>query len=104
MGNAQYTISRNGEEIEAGYAVETLCEEDRCDEQIDRGLGHLCGNTPGGDEYGCGGYFCGSHLFLGSGAPVSEGLCRRCSGRYEAEHPDPDEPPQTSAVGARRAD
>ena len=91
MGNAYYEIIRNGEKIEAGYSVETTCEEKGCEEQIDRGLYYLCGNTPGGDEYGCGGYYCGQHLYLGSGAPVSEGLCKRCSDRYEAEHPDPEE-------------
>jgi hypothetical protein len=91
MGYAHYTITRNGEEIEAGYSVEAVCEETGCEQDIDRGLYHLCGNTPGGDEYGCGGYFCGQHLFLGSGAPVSEGLCERCDRRYKAAHPEDDE-------------
>lgn len=86
MGYAYYEITRNGETIEAGYGVETVCEQDGCKAQIDRGLAHLCGNTPGGDEYGCGGYFCGSHLYLGSGAPVSEGLCAQCSETYEKQH------------------
>ncbi|GAA2199897.1 hypothetical protein [Streptomyces bangladeshensis] len=78
MGNARYEIYRNGEKIEAGYDVAAVCEEEGCEEKIDRGLYYLCGNTPGGDEYGCGGYFCGKHLYLGSGAPVPEGLCARC--------------------------
>lgn len=91
MGYMHYEISRNGEKIEAGYGVEATCEERGCKEKIDRGLYHLCGNTPGGDEYGCGGYFCDNHLFLGSGAPVSEGLCRDCSDRYEREHGNADE-------------
>lgn len=86
MGNAHYTISRNGEQIEAGYSVETVCEQDGCTERIDRGLAYLCGATPGGDEYGCGGYFCGQHL-LGSAVPEASGQCRPCSDRYEAEHP-----------------
>jgi hypothetical protein len=90
MGYAQYTISRNGEELEAGYAVDTECEQDGCEAQIDRGLAHLCGAEPGGDEYGCGGYFCGHHLYGGVGP--AQGLCRPCSDRYEAEHPDPGEP------------
>lgn len=93
MGYALYEITRNGEKIEAGYSVETLCEQAGCEEQIDRGLYHLCGNQPGGDEYGCGGYFCGSHLHLGSGAPVAEGLCQPCNDRFEREHPDPEEAP-----------
>lgn len=63
MGNAHYLINRNGEQIEAGYAVATTCEQPGCETSIDRGLDYLCGNTPGGDETGCGGYFCGEHLF-----------------------------------------
>lgn len=88
MGYAYYEITRNGEEIQAGYSVETVCEEQDCTEEIDRGLYYLCGNTPGGDEYGCGGYYCGKHLYLGSGAPVSEGLCARCCDRTKTEAAD----------------
>jgi len=88
MGYACYEVYRNGEKIDAGYGVEAVCEEDGCAAGIDRGLYHLCGNMPGGDEYGCGGYYCGEHLYLGSGAPVDEGLCRRCDARYRAEHCD----------------
>ncbi|MGW7087547.1 hypothetical protein ACWGH2_29180 [Streptomyces sp. NPDC054871] len=62
MGYAYYEIVRNGEKIKAGYSVEAVCERDGCKATIDRGLGHLCGKTPGGDEHGCGGYFCGEHL------------------------------------------
>lgn len=65
MGYASYTISRNGETIDAGYAVEAECDKDGCAARIDRGLAYLCGQTPGGDEFGCGGYFCGDHM-LGS--------------------------------------
>lgn len=85
MGFAYYTIYRNGQEIAAGYSVEAVCEEDGCQEKIDRGLEYLCGATPGGDEYGCGGYYCGNHLFL-SGAPTSSGLCSRCVEKYEDEN------------------
>lgn len=62
MGYAFYEIYRNGEKIEAGYGVPTVCEQDGCTERIDRGLAHLCGKTPGGDEHGCGGYFCEDDL------------------------------------------
>lgn len=68
MGYAHYEITRNGETIEAGYAVETVCEEEGCEEQIDRGLAYLCGAMPGGDEYGCGGYYCSAHLYFSAGA------------------------------------
>ena len=35
-------------------------------EQIDRGLGFVCGGQPFGGEYGCGLYFCGEHLSYGA--------------------------------------
>lgn len=72
MGYAHYEITRNGETIQAGYGIETVCEKDNCREVIDRGLGHLCGQTPGGDEHGCGGYFCGQHL-------LGDNQCETCS-------------------------
>lgn len=70
MGYAQYEITRNGERILAGYAVEAVCEEDGCTAEIHRGLGNLCGVEPGGDKLGCGGYFCGDHNFSNQ--------CARC--------------------------
>lgn len=91
MGYAHYEITRNGEQIEAGYSVEATCEQDGCEERIDRGLGYLCGADPGGDEYGCGGYFCGEHLYGGVGPAQSQ--CGSCSERWEKEHPDPAEIP-----------
>lgn len=83
MGHASYTVYRNGEEIEAGYAVEDVCNRDGCEKEIDRGLGCLCGRTPGGDEYGCGGYFCGEHLF--GGDPQQ---CPSCHARARQEEGD----------------
>ncbi|MEU1434026.1 hypothetical protein ABZ438_07995 [Streptomyces sp. NPDC005786] len=62
MGYGSYNITRNGQTIQAGYGIETICEKGGCTEKIDRGLGYLCGQAPGGDEHGCGGYFCGQHL------------------------------------------
>jgi hypothetical protein len=84
MGYARYEIYRNGEKIDAGYDVETVCEEDGCDEQIDRGLAHLCGERPGGDEHGCGGYYCGQHLYLAPGPGMGD-LCSRCRATAESE-------------------
>ena len=77
MGYASYTVHRNGQKIEAGYAVEDTCNEEGCPADIDRGLAYLCGETPGGDEYGCGGYFCGEHLRFSprEGEPQ---MCKRC--------------------------
>ncbi|TXS22408.1 hypothetical protein EAO70_05985 [Streptomyces sp. adm13(2018)] len=78
MGYASYTIQRNGETIEAGYGIDATCEEPGCDADIDRGLAHLCGQTPGGDEHGCGGYYCGSHLCIGPSDETGD-LCGRCT-------------------------
>lgn len=78
MGYAYYTITRRGEEIEAGYDVVDVCNEPGCGTEINRGLGYLCGDTPGGDEFGCGGYYCCSHLYT---APEEQHgwRCVRCS-------------------------
>lgn len=48
-----------------GYMVIATCDKRGCNEEIDRGLGYLCGTTPHGPydaEPGCGRYFCGKHL------------------------------------------
>lgn len=74
MGYASYTVTRRGEEIEAGYAIEDTCNEKGCAATIDRGLDYLCGELPGGGENGCGGYFCGEHLFRSD----PDGRCARC--------------------------
>jgi hypothetical protein len=83
MGYARYEIYRNGQKIEAGYDVEAVCEEDGCTETIDRGLAYLCGETPGGDEHGCGGYYCGNHLYMSLAEGVGD-LCGRCSAAIPA--------------------
>lgn len=64
MGNMHGTVYRNGTEIEVGYGVTATCEQPNCQEQIDRGMAYLCGETHGSNENGCGGYFCGSHLYM----------------------------------------
>jgi hypothetical protein len=64
MGNGLYEVYRNGEKIQAGYMVEAMCDKPDCTTLISRGLDALCGGTPGGDEYGCGGYFCDAHLYM----------------------------------------
>ncbi|MFE3326878.1 hypothetical protein [Streptomyces sp. NPDC059176] len=89
MGYAHYEIYRNGEKIEAGYAVEAVCEEEGCDEKIDRGLARLCGSTPGGDEYGCGGYYCGQHLNIGLTEETGS-LCDRCYDRAQEQQHEED--------------
>jgi hypothetical protein len=79
MGYASYTITRNGEEIEAGYGIDTVCETPDCTAEIDRGLAHLCGETPGGDERGCGGYHCGEHMFMAADGDWTGQLCGPCA-------------------------
>ncbi len=64
MGYARYEIYRNGEKIEAGYAVEAMCDKPDCTARVWRGLDALCGENPGGDEHGCGGYFCDDDLSM----------------------------------------
>lgn len=75
MGYANYTLSDGRQ---AGYAVEATCDEKDCAAVIDRGLGYLCGQTPGGDEHGCGDYFCEEHLYLGIAKDAPQ-LCSRCA-------------------------
>lgn len=72
-----------------GYDVPATCDHPGCEEEIDRGLGYVCGGEPYGGEHGCGLYFCGAHLFVGR-----KGCrCLRCShgleGPFEAK---PDRP------------
>ena len=46
-----------------GYGVPAYCDHPDCNEEIDRGLSHVCGNQePYGGEHGCGLYFCSKHL------------------------------------------
>ena len=61
MGWARGMNSR-GEEI--GYGVPGICAKPDCDTEIDKGLSYCCGGLGGVEGYfGCGGYFCPSHLF-----------------------------------------
>lgn len=80
MGCAFYEITRNGERIKAGYLVEAMCDKPDCTKQISRGLDALCGETPGGDEYGCGGYFCDNDLYMAPEGQMGY-RCFLCSDR-----------------------
>ena len=73
MGYASYTLPDGRE---AGYAIETTCDEPGCDTRINRGLAYLCGHEPA-DGLGCGDYFCGEHLYLGAPWPGGQ-WCRAC--------------------------
>lgn len=69
-----------------GYGVPATCDHPDCNEQIDRGLAHVCGGAPYGGDGGCGLYFCGNHLFaLGH-------RCERCAKRRKPFLAKPDLP------------
>jgi len=72
-----------------GYGVPAICDHPGCDEEIDRGLAHVCGGEPYGGELGCGLYFCGKHLYVGQGDPQ---MCERCCDEEPAFEPKPDHP------------
>ncbi|MGX9921580.1 hypothetical protein ACWIG4_17185 [Streptomyces sp. NPDC002248] len=81
MGYGYYTvITRDGHEVEAGYLVSAACDRSTCKASIARGLDALCGETPGGDEYGCGRYFCDADLFVLS---CGHQVCGRCRPRHQ---------------------
>ena len=73
-----------------GYGVPAYCDHPDCNEEIDRGLGYVCGGgpygeNPRGEGDGCGLFFCGKHL---NGA----NLCDRCASADEAYNPFPAKP------------
>lgn len=80
-----YGTNRHGREI--GYGVEATCDQDGCDEKIDRGLGYVCGDMHDGDENCCGGYFCAAHLYMGAVLPAGQ-MCEACADRYRRENPE----------------
>ena len=88
MGYAVY--ERNGRDC--GYGIPSLCDQPECSEKIDRGLAYLCGKDPGGDEFGCGLYFCSSHLLLDypDGLEESSWRCDRCIAGEDPYDPKPD--------------
>lgn len=70
-----------------GYGVPATCDHPGCGEEIDRGLGCVCGGEPYGGDRGCGLYFCGKH------ASAWKGLCARCFPRRKKPfEPTPDLP------------
>jgi hypothetical protein len=81
MGYASYVLADGRE---AGYAVDAICDDKDCTAKIDRGFYYLCGRMPGGDEHGCGGYFCGEHLFHMAGHDLPQ-LCEPCADRALAD-------------------
>ena len=75
---------------DVGYGVPAKCDHPGCNADIDRGLSHVCknehpfGQSPEGDDDGCGLYFCEAHL--------SSGACERCVLGAEPFEPTKDVP------------
>jgi hypothetical protein len=68
-----------------GYGVPSVCDYPECNEEIDRGLGYVCGyGEPHGGEKGCGLYFCSKH--------GGEYLCSRCLSNEPPFRPKEDVP------------
>lgn len=68
-----------------GYGVPSVCDHPGCTEEINRGLGYVCGGEPYGGDDGCGLFFCGKHR---DASP--KGLCERCAAELEPFTPTPD--------------
>lgn len=76
MGWAFCGVNDHGQEM--GYGVPCTCDEPGCDEQIDRGLAHVCGGMHKNPET-CHKYYCEEHLFFTEAMPKGERqLCARC--------------------------
>ena len=67
-----------------GYGVPSICDHPECHEEIDRGLGYVCGNDVFGGEDGCGLFFCENHRVN------LKGQCQRCNEGKEPFEPKPD--------------
>ena len=69
---------------DVGYGVPSLCDHPKCMEEIDRGLGYICGDGPYGEGGGCGLFFCEEHQI--------NNRCARCRVRRKPFVPKPDLP------------
>jgi hypothetical protein len=73
-----------------GYGVPAICDHPKCKEEIDRGLGHVCGGEPYGGEHGCGLFFCEKHLFYHSfRGDRPSFVCERCDKYKKPFKPKP---------------
>lgn len=92
MGYACYYIGEH--DRFCGYGVPCICEHPDCTEEIDRGLGHACGDEPAGrGDYGCGLYFCSQHLpgyRKPRGADRYHQFCQRCANYKPPFKPKPE--------------
>lgn len=87
MGWANCGTDSRGRPI--GYAHEATCDHEGCENRIDRGLDHACGDMHGPEDrnggIGCEEYFCSLHLYV---CADNIGRCAKCTEEYEREHPD----------------
>lgn len=74
----------NNRKRDIGYGVPAVCDQPKCEKEIDRGLGYVCGGEPYGGEKGCGLYFCGEHQ-VGRWQ-----RCKRCDTYRPPYKPKPD--------------
>lgn len=79
-----------------GYGVPAWCDHPKCNAEIDRGLGYVCGGRPYGGDLGCGLYFCEAHLADHRWSESDSdwvNVCPRCRAskppykRIKADHP-----------------
>ncbi len=83
LGNANPVGYYHGLSRPIGKNIECLCDHPGCGNAIDRGELFACGGTHGQNDYSCGGYFCGEHLF--KDVPVGESyaeVCGACYGKW----------------------
>jgi len=77
-----------------GYGVPAWCDHPGCTEEIDRGLGYVCGGEPYGGDLGCGLYFCAKHLFMRETRDdrAVQSCARCCAYKPPYRRPKPDHP------------
>lgn len=75
-----------------GYGVPAYCDARSCNAEIDRGLAYVCGSEPYGGIYGCGLFFCSTHLHHRKRRGEWVQLCQRCAKGRNAFSPKPEHP------------
>ena len=82
MGWANCGSDSKGRPI--GYSHNATCDHPGCKTVIHRGLAYACGGMHGDGghtgDFGCEGYFCGSHMRFGE----NDQLCFACYAEEEA--------------------
>ncbi|WP_323142734.1 hypothetical protein [Massilia phyllosphaerae] len=77
-------------ERDIGYGVLAHCDHPGCTAEIDRGLGHVCGDDVYGGEHGCGLFICSEHTHSNR---HHHQLCQHCADRRRRKlQPSPDHP------------